>query len=60
MPASTLPITEWNTLEMAQGTGAVGSAGKDGWRPARGALELGAERATTVDQPGVNALRGGA
>ena len=25
-PARTLPITEWKTLEMAQGTGAVGSA----------------------------------
>ena len=25
-PASTLPITEWNTLEMAQGTAVSGSA----------------------------------
>jgi hypothetical protein len=37
----------------------VGGAAKDGWRPARGTLELGPGRATTVDQPGLSVLRAG-
>jgi hypothetical protein len=39
-------------------TPVVGTA-RDGWRPARGTLELGPGRATTVDQPGLNVLRSG-
>jgi hypothetical protein len=37
----------------------AGPPGEDGWRPARGVLELGPGRATTVDGPGVNELRSG-
>jgi hypothetical protein len=37
----------------------VGRAARNGWRPARGTLELGPGRATTVDVPGLNVLRAG-
>jgi hypothetical protein len=37
----------------------AGGAAADGWRPARGTLELGPGRATTVDVPGLNVLRAG-
>jgi hypothetical protein len=59
-PNGSAPSPTGRSYELRITVTAVGSAAKDGWRPARGTLELGAERATTVDQPGVNALRGGA
>lgn len=35
----------------------TGEAAADGWRPARGTLDLGPGRATTVGRPGLNVLR---
>jgi hypothetical protein len=37
----------------------AGPPSADGWRPARGVLELGSGRAGTVDEPGVSVLRSG-
>lgn len=58
-PNGSPPEPTDRTYELRIAVTPAGPPGEDGWRPARGVLELGPGRATTVDRPGVSELRSG-
>jgi hypothetical protein len=58
-PNGSAPEPTGRTYELRISVTPAGPPAEDGWRPARGVLELGPGRATTVDGPGVSELRSG-
>jgi hypothetical protein len=56
-PNGSAPAATGRVYELRITVTPAGGAAEDGWRPARGTLELGPGRATTVDVPGLNVLR---
>jgi hypothetical protein len=58
-PFGSAPAATGRVYELRITAAPAGGTADGGWRPARGVLELGPERAVTVDDPGVNVLRSG-
>jgi hypothetical protein len=58
-PNGSAPEPTGRTYELRISVTPAGPPAGDGWRPARGVLELGPGRATTVGGPGVSELRSG-
>jgi hypothetical protein len=56
-PNGSAPTATGRVYELRITVTPNGGVGEDGWRPARGVLELGPQRTTTVGEPGLNVLR---
>jgi hypothetical protein len=58
-PNGSPPVPTGRVYELRISATPAGPPAHDGWRPARGELELGPDRAGTVDRPGISVLRSG-
>jgi hypothetical protein len=56
-PNGSAPVPTGRVYELRITVTPADGTGPDGWQPADGVLELGSERADTVDGPGLNVLR---